>query len=241
MVTPLTYRPMDKIVAFLKGIHLNDNREWYLEHRLEYSYAFNTNARYIQQMAKMIGEYDINIRYLRLSDCSYALARHRKIKINKRLFNDYIGGFFARCGKHSGYAGYYYQLSPEPSDSGGSLIAVGIFNPSREVLDWFRRDAEKNGARIMELIEKSGFEILTRDKFVRLPSGYAIDEEYRDLLLMRHIMLVKRVDVKWFYHEQWMERTVRAFRRCKPFIDHINAIIDEHKIAGLATKKSNIL
>ena len=225
---------MDKIVTFLQGIHLNDNQEWFLANRANYIQVFAQNAEYIQQLIPLIGKYDSTIKFHRLADCSYTLLHSSKEKSIKRKYNDYIGGFFARAGKNSKYAGYYYQISPEPSDSGGSLLAVGIFNPSREVLEWFREDAVKNGSTIMELIKATGFELLERDRFTRLPKGMTIEPEYRDLLLQRHIMLVKRVGTKWFYNEKWVERTARTFQRCKPFVDYVNAIVDQHKFGRAA-------
>lgn len=221
---------MDNIVTFLQGIHLNDNKEWYMANRESYAQAFYDNAQYIQQLIKLIGDFDETIRYHRLPDCSYALLRPHKLKLDTRKYNDYLGGFFARAGKNSGYGGYYYHISPLPSDSGGSLLAAGIFNPSRELLTAFRHDAEKNGATIMELIRRSGFKLLERDKFIRMPSGFNIEPEYRDLLLQRHIMIIKRVDISWFYHEKWLERTARQFRNCKPFIDYINNIVTENNL-----------
>ena len=218
---------MDNLVTFLRGIHLNDNKEWYMAHRAEYIRTFNTNARLIEQLIEHIGEFDTTIRYHRLSDCSYALLRPYKLKLDKRTYNDYIGGFFARAGKRSGYAGYYYHISPEPSDSGGSLLAAGIFNPSVKLLTAFREEAVKDGSTIMELIKASGFQLLERDRFVRLPKGMTIEAEYRTLLLQRHLMLVKRVDVSWFSHEKCAERTAQEFCRCKPFVDYLNSIVDK--------------
>lgn len=221
---------MDRILSFLEGIHLNDSKEWFFANRRAYIEAFALNAENIQKLAKMIGKYDPAIGYLRLADCSFPLPRHYKLKHSDRTYNDYFGGYFARAGKHSGYAGYYFHIAAEGSNSGNSLLAVGIFNPSREVLEWFREEAVKDGSTIMELIKASGFQLLERDRFQRLPKGMTIDEEYRDLLLQRHIMLVKRVGTKWFLSDNWLERTARTFKRCKPFLDYVNAIIDEHRL-----------
>ena len=111
---------------------------------------------------------------------------------------------------------------------------------SREVLEWFREDAVKNGSTINELIRATGFQLLERDRFQRLPKGMTIDEEYRDLLLQRHIMLVKRVGTKWFLGDNWLERTARTFKRCKPFIDYVNAIIDERKLGIKRVNDDNL-
>lgn len=231
---------MDNILSFLKGIHLNDSKEWFFANRRAYIEAFSTNAENAQKLAKMIGKYDTAIGYLRLADCSFPLPRHYKLKHSDRTYNDYFGGFFARGGKRSGYAGYYYHIAAEGSNSGDSLLAVGIFNPSREVLEWFREDAVKNGSTINELIRATGFQLLERDRFQRLPKGMNIEEEYRDLLLQRHIMLVKRVGTKWFLGDNWVERTARTFKRCKPFIDYVNAIIDEHKLGIKRVNDDNL-
>lgn len=231
---------MDRILSFLEGIHLNDSKEWFFANRRAYIEAFTTNAENAQKLAKMIGKYDTAIGYLRLADCSFPLPRHYKLKHSDRTYNDYFGGFFARGGKRSGYAGYYYHIAAEGSNSGDSLLAVGIFNPSREVLEWFREDAVKNGSTINELIRATGFQLLERDRFQRLPKGMNIEEEYRDLLLQRHIMLVKRVGTKWFLDDNWVERTARTFKRCKPFIDYVNAIIDERKLGIKRVNDDNL-
>lgn len=230
---------MDNILTFLEGIHHNDTKEWFFANRRAYIEAFSKNAENAQKLAKLIGKYDPAIGYLRLADCSFPLPRHYKLKHSDRTYNDYFGGFFARGGKRSGYAGYYYHIAAEGSTCGDSLLAVGIFNPSREVLEWFREEAVKDGSTIMELIKASGFQLLERDRFLRLPKGMTIDEEHRELLLQRHIMLVKRVGTKWFLREDWLERTARTFKRCKPFIDYVNAIIDEHRLGIKRENKGN--
>ena len=220
---------MEHIIPFLQNIHLNDNREWFMEHRKEYLYAFDHNAMYIQKLIQLIGKFDADITHLHLSDCSFALPRDSKLKIDNRTYNDFLSGCFARDGKYGGWAGYYYQISPLPSSSGGSLLAVGLYRPNKELMDYFRDEVVTNGEHIDELIRASGFEPYMRNQLRRIPSGYNINTKYRNYLYMRDMMLIKPLNIEWFMAEDWCERTAEAFSRCKPFVDYINSIIERYK------------
>ena len=147
---------MDIIVPFLRDIHANDSREWYLANTDYYFKAFDRNAQYIQKLVGLIGKFDSTIAPLKLYQCSFALIRDQRIKIDQRNYNDFLSGSFTRGGKYSGYASYYYQISPEPSSSGGSFLAVGLYRPNKELLDCFRNTILEMGLEKFDEAYKAG-------------------------------------------------------------------------------------
>lgn len=221
---------MDVILPFLRDIHLNDTLEWYLAHTEEYSKAFNRNAQYIELLIEQIGKFDPSIKELQIDDCSFSLINDRKLKISERRYNDFFSGSFTREGKYSGYASYYYQISSEPSSSGGSFLAVGIYNPNKELMDYLRREFTTRGEHIVSLIRKSKFELYTRNVMKRLPSEF-VDSDYRFHTYMRQrdLILIKRLDISWFRQDNWIAATAAEFQRCMPFVEFINSIVDRYR------------
>lgn len=220
---------MDVILPFLRAVHHNDSKEWYLAHREEYLEAFRRNASSIEKLIHLIGEFDEDIAKLEVSDCSFALPRDRKLKIDDRLFNDFLSGCFYRDGKYGGWAGYYYQISPLPSSSGGSFLTVGIYQPNKELMDYFRREFIDNGDYVHKLVKETGFKPYLRDQLRRMHPGYRPKREHLDYLYLRSMMLIKPLDEWWFLRDDWHERTAEEFRRCKPFVDYVNSIIARYR------------
>lgn len=220
---------MDLIVPFLRDIHLNDSREWYLANTERYFKAFDRNAKCIEKLIGLIGEFDPTIARLKLNQCSFSLVRDQRMKLDEREYNDFLSGSFARGGKHSGYANYYYQISPEPSSSGGSFLAVGIFRPNKELMDCIRREFTKIPEEFDEMVKRTGFTPYLKDALQRAPGGFNTDPRYVPYIFMRHMLLIRPVDISWFEQEDWCERTAEIFRECKPFIDFLNRAIDIYR------------
>lgn len=221
---------MDLIVPFLRDIHSNDSREWYLANTDYYFKAFDRNAQYIQKLVGLIGKFDSTIAPLKLYQCSFALIRDQRIKIDQRNYNDFLSGSFTRGGKYSGYASYYYQISPEPSSSGGSFLAVGLYRPNKELLDCFRNTILEMGVeKFDELVKSTGFTPLMKDELKRIPIRVSVKRKYEDYLYMRHPMLILPLDLEWFHQEDWCERTAEIFERCKPFVDFVNSVVDRYR------------
>ena len=221
---------MDLIVPFLRDIHDNDSREWYLANTETYFKAFDRNAKYIQKLIGLIGEFDPTIAPLKLHQCSFSLLRDSHLKIDDRKYNDFLSGSFTRGGKYSGYASYYYQISPEPSCSGGSFLAVGLYQPNRELLDYFRRRLVQDPESVAKAIESSGFEPYANNDRPRVSSRYNVEPKYEKYLYMRHMLLILPLNLEWFYQDDWCEKMADIFERCKPFVDLVNNIIEEYRM-----------
>ncbi|MBO5717472.1 MAG: DUF2461 domain-containing protein [Alistipes sp.] len=220
---------MDLILPFLRDIHNNDNNKWYLANSQRYVEAFDRNAKYIEKLIRLIGEFDPSISRLKLYQCSFSLMRDQRIKLDDREFNDFFSGSFTRGGKHSGYASYYYQISPEPSSSGGSFLAVGIYRPNKELMDYIRREITKMPEEFDQMVKSTGFELYLKDALLRVPGGFNADPRFEPYIFMRHMLLIRRVDISWFEQEDWCERTAEVFKECKPFIDFLNRTIDLYR------------
>lgn len=221
---------MDIILPFLRKVQQNDSHEWLLAHHEEYLQAFSRNAYYIELLRRKIGAFDPTIAPLHLADCSFSLIADRKLKINDRKYNDFLSGSFTRDGKYGGYASYYYQISPEPSDSGGSFLAVGIYRPNPELMDYIRREFAHDGEKIVKLIRRTGFELYTKNMMKRLPSEFMdSDMRFFRYLRQRDFILIKRLDSCWFKQENWTDLAAEEFYRCSAFIKFVNGIIEKYR------------
>lgn len=221
---------MDLIKPFLQDIHQNDNQEWLAANRDYYNQAFGRNAQYIKLLIELIGKFDSSVASLTLNQCSFNIERDQRIKIDDRKYNDFFSGSFTRGGKYSGYASYYYQISPEPSSSGGSFLAVGLYRPNKELLTYFKRTIVELGTQEFDaMIKRTGFKIYDKESVKRIPSNISVEKQYEHYFHMRDILLILPLEIEWFEQENWCEKTAKIFERCKPFIDFINSAVDNYR------------
>jgi uncharacterized protein (TIGR02453 family) len=221
---------MDLIIPFLQDIYQNDSLEWFAANKDYYVKAFDRNAQYIQQLIKLIGKFDPTIATLRLSDCCFSIERDRRIKIDDRRYNDFFSGSFTRGGKYGGYASYYYHISPEPSSSGGSFLAVGIYRPNRELLVHFKRAiAELGVEQFDKMVKRTGFKVYDKERVKRVPGAIRADKKYEHYLHTSDMLLIMPLDIEWFKQEDWCKKCAKIFEKCKPFIDFVNSAIDSYK------------
>ena len=221
---------MDLIKPFLQDIHQNDNQEWLAANRDYYNQAFRRNAQYIKLLIELIGKFDSSVASLTLNQCSFNIERDQRIKINDRKYNDFFSGSFTRGGKYSGYASYYYQISPEPSSSGGSFLAVGLYRPNKELLTCFKRLIVEFGTQEFDdMIKHTGFKIYDKEYVKRIPSDISVDKKYEHYFHMRDILLILPLEFEWFEQENWCKKAAKIFEKCKPFIDFVNSAVDNYR------------
>ena len=219
---------MKQVIAFLRELHDNNNREWFDAHRAEWKRVKTRFAGFTEQLIDGISAFDPSVRGLRVQDCTYRIARDLRVGRRKPRSKEYIGAYIAPGGKKSGYAGYYFHVEPDTGEGStyGHMLAVGLYCPEPVVLRSVRDEIFDNGAEVERTIREADAFTLCRDNTLRrTPKGYPSGSAYDELLRLRELLLERRLTERELLDDGLLERTLEAFRQTQPFVALLNRAV----------------
>ncbi|HJC16488.1 MAG TPA: DUF2461 domain-containing protein [Candidatus Alistipes stercorigallinarum] len=219
---------MKQVIAFLRELHDNNNREWFDAHRAEWKRVKTRFAGFTEQLIDGISAFDPSVRGLRVQDCTYRIARDTRFSPDKTPYKEYIGAYIAPGGKKSGYAGYYFHVEPDTGEGStyGHMLAVGLYCPEPVVLRSVRDEIFDNGAEVERTIREADAFTLCRDNTLRrTPKGYPSGSAYDELLRLRELLLERRLTERELLDDGLLERTLEAFRQTQPFVALLNRAV----------------
>lgn len=219
---------MKQVIAFLRELHDNNNREWFDAHRAEWKRVKTRFAGFTEQLIDGISAFDLSVRGLRVQDCTYRIARDTRFSPDKTPYKEYIGAYIAPGGKKSGYAGYYFHVEPDTGEGStyGHMLAVGLYCPEPVVLRSVRDEIFDNGAEVERTIREADAFTLCRDNTLRrTPKGYPSGRAYDELLRLRELLLERRLTERELLDDGLLERTLEAFRQTQPFVALLNRAV----------------
>lgn len=219
---------MKQVIAFLRELHDNNNREWFDAHRAEWKRVKTRFAGFTEQLIDGISAFDPSVRGLRVQDCTYRIARDTRFSPDKTPYKEYIGAYIAPGGKKSGYAGYYFHVEPVAGEGStyGHMLAVGLYCPEPVVLRSVRDEIFDNGAEVERTIREADAFTLCRDNTLRrTPKGYPSGSAYDELLRLRELLLERRLTERELLDDGLLERTLEAFRQAQPFVALLNRAV----------------
>ncbi len=116
--------PSDKraeiCLQYLRQIAVNNNREWFHEHRDLYDEARAAFESMVHDLIVRIAAFDPSVQYLTVADCTYRFYRDTRFSPDKSPYKRHFGAYINARGKKSNHGGYYMHLEPE-----GCLVAGG--------------------------------------------------------------------------------------------------------------------
>lgn len=218
---------MRDILSFLADLHDNNNREWFQANKQRYKEALAKHNANVEQLIAGIASFDSSIEGVTLAQSTYRIYRDTRFSGDKTPYKDFFSAFIVRGGKRSGFGGYYLHISPKGNTWGeGSFLAAGNVCPEPYILRSMREEIEDNAAEMVENIKHSGFILDESNSLKRTPKGFSVAPEYEYLLRKKELCLTRPLTSEWFLDDCWIERTIEAFRRCKPFLDQVNRAIE---------------
>ena len=106
---------MKEIIKYLTELKANNNREWFQEHKNEYDVL---RARFIAEMETLLSklkEFDPDLAGLDVKSCLFRIYRDIRFSYDKTPYKPYFSIYFAKGGRKSPRAGYYFHFEPEES------------------------------------------------------------------------------------------------------------------------------
>ncbi len=226
---------MKKVIDFLTGLHANNDRGWFEEHKGEYKEALKEFEQFVEKLISGIAAFDPTVTSQKVKDCTFRIYRDVRFSHDKRPYKNYMGAYIAPYGKKSGWSGYYFHVEPvadEGSWSGGSLLSTGLYCPDPDVLYSVREEIVDNGVGLQATIDAAGgFTLDETAKLKRLPKDFAdqAGSPHEELLKLKDIYVVKRLPLEFILADNLLERTLTEFRKTKPLNDLLNRAVEYAK------------
>lgn len=210
-------------IAFLEKIKDNNYREWFLENKADYTAARENFESFVEEILKMITEFDPLMKGLELKNCVYRFNRDTRFTEDKSPYKSHFGAFMVRGGKRNAdkLAGYYLHIEP-----GNSMVAGGAYMPPAPWLQAVREKIDDNGKVLDSLLKEKEFVKyfgeLEGEKLKKAPKGYPNDHPWLELLKYKSYLAMNVVKDDFATGDDFFEYTLAAFRAMKPLNDFLN-------------------
>jgi uncharacterized protein (TIGR02453 family) len=215
-------------LAFFRKLKKNNNKAWFDDHRAEYEAAKADLEGFIQRVINDFSEYDRGLSGLHARQCLYRINRDIRFSKDKTPYKNHLAASLDRGGKRSGFAGYYFHLEP-----GQSFLGAGIWNPEPEPLRKIRQEIDYNLEEFEKILQGRAFrkiypELYTGEnvQMKKIPQGFDKDNPAEYYIRFRSWMILSELTDEELLSPSLLEKTLKAYKVAKPFIDFINRAID---------------
>ncbi len=180
-------------VFFLKNLKENNNSEWFLARKKDYTKKVLQPARlFVAEMGEMLQKISPGVQAdPRVNRSICRLYRDTRYPEVQEPYRAYLGiWFWQGIRKEKDSPGYYFELKPEQL-----YLSAGIRSFSRKALELFREAivSEESGLKIWEILEKirenQSYQI-NEAIYKNIPEGYKIDNDnLKELIRFNGLMV----------------------------------------------------
>lgn len=217
---------MQKVISFLRELHDNNNREWFLAHKAEYTEAKNEFNAFAVELLKEIRKFDDSIGELSLGDITYRIYRDVRFSKNKMPYKCHMGVFICPGGKKSCYSGYYFQVSAadEGGWESGHMMAAGNYFTEPKTLKVLREDIAYGNGDFREILAQADrkFELDFSGALKKVPNGFPADTPDSDFFRLKNFCLVHAPSDSFVNSKDLAKKVAALFRTTQPFIHYVN-------------------
>jgi len=231
------------ILAFLKNIAANNNREWFQEHKSEYETVKKEFEAGVEEAITTLTTIDSEIAHLKVKDCTYRFYRDTRFSPDKSPYKRHLGAFICAKGRKALRGGYYIHLEPN-----NCLVAVGSYWLPTNILTSCRNEIMANIDQWRKIVEDRKFiktfgypndgqwedDAVSEKGFglaalKTIPKGFPRDYEFAQYLRMKDYCCWVKVLDNFFEGNEWKEKLIEIAKTGKPMMDMMNNVIDDYE------------
>jgi uncharacterized protein (TIGR02453 family) len=213
-------------LQFLKGLHKNNNREWFLANKVKYEAAKNNFLQFVETTLSAMQQFDNNLNELTAKQCVFRINRDVRFSKNKDPYKNNFGASFNKGAKKIMAAGYYFHLEP-----GNSFIGGGLWMPEAADLQKLRQEIDYCYKEFAGIINHKKFvntfgSLSEESKLTRPPKGYDIDNpaiEYLKLKSFTAIIPLKDAEI---LDKGIVKKSTEIFKTLSPLVHFLNRAIE---------------
>jgi len=210
---------MDKALVFLNKLKLNNNRDWFNEHKVEYQ-SLQKEIKKFYEDIKLNLEQEDEIEKLKM----FRIYRDVRFSKDKTPYNYHFAGSFSRSGKHL-RGGYYLRIRP-----GESFLAGGFWQPNKEDLFRIRKEIEISDLELRNILADSNFKkyfggVLVGDELKTAPKDFQKDHPAIDLIRKKGFIAVRNFTDKEVLSPNFLMEVNNSFKALRPFFDYMSEVL----------------
>lgn len=215
------------ILAFLRELRENNNREWFAEQKSRYLELKKGFDVLVDDLIGRIARWDDEVQNLKAKDCVYRIYRDVRFSPDKSPYKTHFGAYICGFrGRNSGRCGYYFHIEP-----GNCLLGGGCYCPEPALLKRLRQDIYDNIEEFTSILRDPEFsaefpEIDPDGKLKKVPAPFPADFPEGDLLKYKHYDVVSLKSDAWFESGGLTEKADRVFQKMYKFNRFLNYTID---------------
>ncbi|MEA4935234.1 MAG: DUF2461 domain-containing protein [Paludibacter sp.] len=216
------------ILAFLRELKDNNNREWFAENKERYESTRKDFERISNALILKVSKFDDDIKHVTTKDCVFRIYRDTRFSHDKTPYKTHYGVFIAAGGgRKSVRGGYYFHLEPE-----NCFIATGVWCPPPEILKALRQSVYDNIDEFKEITTRPDFSryfnaFYQDDKLKTAPKGFPKDFPDIDLLKLKHYMVEYKLNESFLTQNDFVGKVAEIFKAAHPLNVFLNYTVDE--------------
>ena len=229
---------MKEILDFLTELSLNNNREWFMEHKEWYQKCYARFVDFSAQYIRRLSQFDPALSVLQPKDCIWRIYCDVRFSHDKRPYKERFGCFPASgvtgqiktFGKKSMRGGYYVHIQP-----GQCMFAGGIWDPGKELLDALRKEIEANYEEVEEIMASPQWRNYFTDDFdpywgmlKKVPAGFDPDFKHPEWLKHKTYTFSTPLTDEQVCSPDFIDRITDIALAAKPMNDFLNYTFEEY-------------
>ena len=175
-------------LQFLENLSVNNNRDWFTEHKSEYVLAHENIVEFADEVLHLLNQFD-QIETPSGKKVVKRIYRDVRFSKNKAPYKNNFGLVFTRAGANR-RGTFYIHIAPDECFIGG-----GFWGPEKEDLLRIRKHIEVDDSEMREILNskefKSTFGELQGDKLKSAPKGFDKEHQAIDLLRYKQFLISK--------------------------------------------------
>lgn len=219
------------IINYLSDLEKNNHREWYHEHKSDYTKANREFEDIIQCLMNELGKEEPGILAYAPKDLTFKLVRDTRFSHDKSPYNPSLRCHISPMGKLPIPVGYFLFIHPgNQSFLGGGLFA----DMFKEATKMIRDHINTNGDEFESILTESKFAEAFKVEGTALKN---VPKEYDPQHPMAEYLKYK----SWYIEDHFddalledipafIEYAAERFRLMKPFNDFLNRALKEFKM-----------
>lgn len=212
---------------FLKGLHRNNNKDWFEANRNAYEQAKQDFIALVGKFLDGIEKKDAAYRGLEPKSCVFRINRDVRFSVNKSPYKNHFGASINAWGRKSAKAGFYLHVEP-----GNCFLAAGVWMPPAPYLHAIRQEIDYQTEAFLNIINHSQFKrevgtLDSSDALVNIPKGYSKDHPQAQYLRLKSFLALRGWSDKEMLESEIEKDLVRAGNTLLPFIHFINQALND--------------
>ena len=206
-------------LSYLKNLKLNNNRDWFAEHKPIFIEAQNNAKGFYVDIRNNLEKHD-EIEKFKL----FRIYRDVRFSKDKTPYKAHFAGSFSRLGKQL-RGGYYLRIRP-----GESFLAGGFWEPNKEDLLRIRKEIEVDATEFREILEDKDFQhyfgnTFKGEELKTAPRGFDKEHPDVDLLRKKGFIAVRNFTDEEVLSSNFISEVDNSYKALRPFFNLFSDIL----------------